>query len=66
MTVESETRDYAGRVFCLRCGSPDFARTADEIEVNRGSLDAPDQLKPTYELWIVRRGSWRLKNRSQS
>jgi hypothetical protein len=31
---------------------------ADEIEVNLGSLDAPDQLVPTYELWTVRRESW--------
>jgi hypothetical protein len=53
-----ETRDYAGRFFCPRCGSSIFARTADEIEVNLGSLDAPDQLMPTYESWIVRRESW--------
>ena len=41
--------------------SPDtsiFARTGDEIEVSLGSLDAPDQLMPTYESWIVRRESW--------
>lgn len=31
---------------------------ADEVEVNLGSLDAPDQLRPTYELWTVRRESW--------
>ena len=37
---------------------PIFARSADEIEVNLGSLDAPDQLMPTYESWIVRRESW--------
>ena len=37
---------------------PFFGRTADEIEVNLGSLDAPDQLMPTYESWIVRRESW--------
>ena len=35
-----------------------FGRTADEIEVNLGSLDAPDQLVPTYESWIIRRESW--------
>jgi hypothetical protein len=23
-----------------------------------GTLDAPDQLMPTYELWITRRESW--------
>jgi hypothetical protein len=35
-----------------------FAGTADEIEVNLGSLDAADQLMPTYESWIVRRECW--------
>ena len=58
VTIDGETRDYAGRYFCPRCGSSIFARTADEIEVNLGSLDAPDQLRPTYELWTVRRESW--------
>ena len=47
VTIDGETRDYAGRFF-----------TADEIEVNLGSLDAPDQLVPTYESWIIRRESW--------
>jgi hypothetical protein len=56
VTVEGETRDYAGRHFCPRCGSSVFARTADEIEVSLGALDA--QLTPTYELWTVRRESW--------
>ena len=58
MTVDGETRDYFGRHFCPRCGSIVFARTGDEIEVNLGSLDAPDQLMPTYESWTVRRESW--------
>jgi len=58
VTIEGETRDHAGRFFCPRCGSSVFARTADEIEVHLGSLDAPDQLTPTYESWIVRRESW--------
>jgi Glutathione-dependent formaldehyde-activating enzyme len=58
VTIDGETRDYAGRFFCPRCGSSVFARSADEIEVNLGSLDAPDQLRPTYELWTVRRESW--------
>ena len=56
--VEGETREYAGRFFCPRCGSPVFGRSADEIEVNLGSLDAPDQFITTYESWIVRRESW--------
>jgi hypothetical protein len=58
VTIDGETRDHAGRFFCPRCGSSIFARSADEIEVNLGSLDAPGQLMPTYESWIVRRESW--------
>ena len=58
VTIEGETRDYEGRSFCPDCGSSVFGRTGDEIEVHLGSLDAPDQLMPTYEGWIVRRESW--------
>jgi hypothetical protein len=58
VTVEGETREYQGRHFCPRCGSSVFARSADEVEVHLGALDAPNQLKPTYELWTVRRESW--------
>ena len=58
VTIAGETRDYAGRCFCPRCGSSVFARTGDEIEVSLGCLDSPDQLMPTYESWIVRRESW--------
>ena len=58
MTITGETRDYAGRFFCPHCGSPVFARSADEIEVSLGCLDAPDQLQPTYELWTIRREAW--------
>jgi hypothetical protein len=35
-----------------------FGRSGDEVEVNLGALDAPDQLTPTYELWTVRREAW--------
>jgi hypothetical protein len=35
-----------------------FGRSGDEIELNLGSLDAPDQLTPTYESWTIRRESW--------
>ena len=58
VTIDGETRDYAGRFFCPRCGSSVFSRSADEIEVNLGSLDATDQLQPTYELWTSRREQW--------
>ena len=58
VTVDGETREYAGRFFCARCCSPVFGRTDDEIEVNVGCLDTPDQLTPTYESWTVRRERW--------
>lgn len=58
VNVEGETRDHRGRHFCPHCGSSVFARTGDEVEVNLGSLDAPDQFMPTYELWTIRRESW--------
>ncbi|HWH85345.1 MAG TPA: GFA family protein [Pseudomonas sp.] len=58
VTIRGTTHEYAGRHFCPRCGSSVFNRSGDEVEVNLGALDAPDQLKPTYESWTVRRESW--------
>lgn len=58
VTVRGETRDYRGRFFCPHCGSPVFGVSDDEVEVNLGTLDAPDRFKPTYELWTVRREAW--------
>ena len=58
VSIEGETRDYEGRHFCPRCGSPVFGRSGDEVEVNLGSLDDTDQFVPTYELWTIRRESW--------
>jgi hypothetical protein len=56
--ISGATHAYAGRFFCPRCGSSVFSRSGDEIELHLGSLDAPDQLRPTYELWTIRRESW--------
>ena len=58
VTIEGETNHYAGRHFCPVCGSSVFGRTGDEVEVHLGALDAPDQFKPTYECWTVRREAW--------
>lgn len=58
VTIEGETRNWGGRHFCPRCGSSVFGRSGDEIDVNLGSLDAPDQFQPSYELWTIRRESW--------
>ncbi|MGJ8527100.1 GFA family protein [Maritalea sp.] len=58
VTITGKTKDYTGRVFCPQCGSSVIAKTDDEIEVHLGSLDEPNQLKPTYESWVVRREAW--------
>lgn len=55
VSVEGETREYARRHFCPRCGSSVFGHTGDEIDINLGSFDTPDQFVPTYELWTIRR-----------
>ncbi len=58
VTIKGETHEYAGRHFCPKCGSSVFACSGDEIEIHLGSLDAANQLVPTYESWTVRRESW--------
>lgn len=58
VVIKGHTHDYAGRFFCPRCGSSVFARSGDEIELHLGALDAPDQLVPSYEGWVVRREAW--------
>lgn len=58
VTISGETRDFAGRHFCPRCGSSVFCRSGEETEVHLGALDATNQLTPTYELWTIRRESW--------
>lgn len=58
VAIQGDTHVYAGRHFCPSCGSPVFGRSDDEVELNLGSLDAPDRFQPTYELWALRRASW--------
>jgi hypothetical protein len=58
VTVTGETRAFESRHFCPTCGSPLFDRFGDELELHAGCLDAPDQVTPTYESWVVRRESW--------
>lgn len=58
VSISGKTQSYADRHFCPRCGSPVFAVSGDEIEVNLGCLDNTDLLKPTYELWCIRREAW--------
>ena len=58
VTIMGEPQSYAGRHFCARCGSSVFARSGDEVELHLGTLDAPDQLVPGYESWVIRREAW--------
>lgn len=58
VAVTGDVRDYRGRFFCPACGSSLFGRTGDETEISLGSLDAPNLLRPTYELWTIRRENW--------
>ncbi len=58
VTISGDTRSYAERYFCPQCGSTVFGRSDDEIEINLGSLDEPNQFVPTYELWTIRRETW--------
>ncbi|MEM9230589.1 MAG: GFA family protein [Pseudomonadota bacterium] len=56
--ITGEIRSFAGRCFCPVCGSSVFSQSGDEIELHIGSLDAINQVKPTYELWTIRRETW--------
>lgn len=58
VTITGPTRAYRDRHFYPDCGSPVFDRSGDEIEVNLGSLDAPDQFAPGYKLWTIQREGW--------
>ena len=58
VAVTGDTHHFKGRHFCPRCGSSVFGRSGDEVEVNLGTLDAPDQFTPSYELWTIRREAW--------
>lgn len=58
VTVTGATAEHRGRHFCPACGSSLFNTGPDEIEVAVGCFDAPNQVKPTYELWVHRREDW--------
>ncbi len=55
VTVEGAAQAYQGRNLCPRCGPSVFSRSDDEIEVHPGAFDAPDQFRPSYELWTIGR-----------
>ncbi len=54
-----EISTFAGRSFCPNCGSRIFSLRPDEAEIMLGSLDnAPNELRPSYEIWTKRREPW--------
>lgn len=58
-TVTGEVRTYRGRSFCPVCGSRLFHPGEDGVEILLGALDeAPGDLRPTREGWIIRREAW--------
>ena len=58
LLITGAVTEFQGRFFCPTCGSSVFGQSEDEIELAVGSLDAPNQLRPSYELWIQRREDW--------
>ena len=58
VTVRGEVQEYEGRHFCPRCGSSVYSVSNDEFEFHLGSMDQPNQLVPSYELWTSRRETW--------
>ena len=58
VAVSGATAHHESRHFCTRCGSSVFNRSGDEIEIAVGCLDEPNRLKPSYELWTIRREHW--------
>jgi len=58
VAVTGVTKSYGDRSFCPVCGSSVFSRSAGEVEVHLGAFDAPDQMRPAYELWTRRREDW--------
>jgi hypothetical protein len=65
LSVTGETASHALRHgdvqhFCPRCASPLYQLQdgSDEVGVFLGTLDEPNRLAPSYELWTVRREAW--------
>lgn len=64
--LQGEPRSYrssyfAVRQFCEHCGSALFWRQdgSDELDIFRGSLDAPELMPPPRaELWTIHRPAW--------
>ena len=59
MAALLETRAFVGRSLCPTCGSRLFHLSPGKVEIMLGALDdAPGDLKPAREGWIMRREPW--------
>jgi hypothetical protein len=58
VAVTGETAHYGFRHFCPVCGSSVFDKRGTEIEVNAGTFDSDNVVRPTYETWVCRRERW--------
>lgn len=51
----------AERIFCGRCGSPMVFQTdryPDELDINVGTLDRPEDVPPSHHIWTSSRIGW--------
>jgi hypothetical protein len=54
-----EAREYVGRSFCPVCGSRVFHLSERMASIMLGAFDdAPSDLAPAHEGWIIRREHW--------
>ena len=63
--VNGEVRGYSveddhGRVreFCPACGSPLFTRYPDMVFIKAGTIDDPEALEPTRQIWMEMAVPW--------
>jgi hypothetical protein len=58
-SMTGEPATYENRQFCPICGSRLFWISDEGVEIFLGTLDlAPYDIKPTLEIWTIRRESW--------
>ena len=61
MLREYESSPGKHRAFCSRCGSPIYARLAenrDTLRIRLGSLDTPFAKQPRAHTWVSDKASW--------
>jgi hypothetical protein len=56
--VQAESGNTVYREFCTHCGSPLFARNGQVFVLTVGTLDNPEQLKPTIAIWLDSKPAW--------